>query len=685
MIGEVRMYLLNFLRPGSRPMKRNSGVGTRRQTLQRFSRIFMYLWGCLLVFGVMGSSAFAQKSNDPNCSPPNLLMVVDVSGSMHQAGKLEALKKAIKGVILEFQGKIRFGLISFQGAGAKLEVQIGPADPKKIAAHVKNIIDATQKLNALGGTPMTAAMKEAKANYLKFLPQDPIHKLADPKTMRASFVLLMTDGEPTDGDPLPVIQSLRKLKVGTKTYDIKTFVVGMGSGQDIRTAQLQKYAVAGGTQKFYHALTQQQLSDAFKSATKAVSKKETCNGRDDDCDGLIDEDIKKDCKSKCGTGIQVCHKGKWSPCNAPPEGKEICDGRDNDCDGQVDEGLGRPCSTDCGKGTQSCIRGDWSACSAKQPEAEICDGIDNDCDGTIDNGKACPNGKCIPAGAGKHVCDIPCAGGECPTGFKCDKGTSKCVERPCRRKKCKPGEICDETSGSAVCKNICKDVICGPGQTCGEKGTCVNCYESKCPPQMICFEGRCVVDTCLNVACDKGQACRDGKCFDVCKCPSGDACTKGNCHSDPCKGVNCKTDEVCLQGQCVKNSCTDPKAPQCGKGLICHPGTGGCQDDPCRRTHCPEGTTCRNGECYPGGGGNNNNNNNNNNKDSCKKDLDCGKDQMCKNGFCVKATPPKAVGGSCNCSTADAAHQDRLLVGVLLILMLFGFLSLFKRTSRYDN
>lgn len=72
--------------------------------------------------------------------------------------------------------------------------------------------------------------------------------------------------------------------------------------------------------------------------------------------------------------------------------EEVCDGVDNDCDDLVDEDLARQCgSTDIGAcqfGTQTCQAGQWSECQgAIEPTSEVCDdGIDNNCDGQTDEG-----------------------------------------------------------------------------------------------------------------------------------------------------------------------------------------------------------------------------------------------------------------------------------------------------------
>jgi hypothetical protein len=68
----------------------------------------------------------------------------------------------------------------------------------------------------------------------------------------------------------------------------------------------------------------------------------------------------------------------------------VCDGRDNDCDGQIDDGAGEDAD---GDGYTPC-QGDCDDTNPRvNPGAEeICDGVnrlDNDCDGLIDEDANC--------------------------------------------------------------------------------------------------------------------------------------------------------------------------------------------------------------------------------------------------------------------------------------------------------
>ena len=129
---------------------------------------------------------------------------------------------------------------------------------------------------------------------------------------------------------------------------------------------------------------------------------EVCDGKDNDLDGLVDEDLTRACSTACGSGTESCQGGQWVGCTAPQPQDEVCDGLDNDCDGLVDEDLTRPCSTACGSGTEICQGGQWVGCTASQPQDEVCDGLDNDCDGLVDEDltRACSTA----CGSGTEIC-----------------------------------------------------------------------------------------------------------------------------------------------------------------------------------------------------------------------------------------------------------------------------------------
>jgi hypothetical protein len=156
---------------------------------------------------------------------------------------------------------------------------------------------------------------------------------------------------------------------------------------------------------------------------------ELCNGKDDDCDGIIDEADAADAPSWAldadgdgygGLDLQrvACaqptgHVRDRTDCDdgdpaVRPGGVEACDGLDNDCDGVVDEGAlstffvdedgdgygdpGRPVEA-CADDPPAGVVGNPEDCADDEPgvgpEApEVCDGVDNDCDGAVDEADA---------------------------------------------------------------------------------------------------------------------------------------------------------------------------------------------------------------------------------------------------------------------------------------------------------
>jgi len=370
---------------------------------------------------------------------------------------------------------------------------------------------------------------------------------------------------------------------------------------------------------------------------------ELCNGIDDDCDGLTDEDLGT---TTCGTGacrvtVDNCRDGVRQVCIPGSPSGEVCNGIDDDCDGLTDEDLGQ---VTCGLGicqvtVDACRDGLPVPCVPPAPGTEACNGLDDDCDGLTDEPWPQKGGRCV-VGVGQcrregiMVCRAD------GTGLRCSQDPGDPQPEACNLL----DDDCDgdtDEDGSI----LCDDQVPCTEDTC-HHGACIHPVQaSSCRIGGVCMPAGFPnpFQACLSCQpavrqddwtprtgspCDDGDPCTGS---DTCNATGGCAgipwncaqpnplCGGDGCYCDAAARTRCLDDGLpCTDEICQGGLCTHPiRSGWCLIDGACvpdgalHPTNGclSCQESvqrtawtPRNGLPCDDGDPCTSGETCDGSG-----------------------------------------------------------------------------------
>lgn len=332
--------------------------------------------------------------------------------------------------------------------------------------------------------------------------------------------------------------------------------------------------------------------DGLGDCTAMEASVETCNGVDDNCNGLTDESACNDgndctedqCAGDAGCVHDLLLEGECLDGDACTIGDHcsegVCVGTLIDCDD------GNPCTTDSCDGLGGC---------SNEALVAVCDDGD-----PCTLGDLCQEGVC--SGTASLICDDqnPCTDDACtpsgcvstPNNIDCDDASACTIGDSCTEGSCLGAPVvCDDA-------NLCTTDSCDPAAGCVQTPNSQPCDDGDtCTQQDTCHEGGCQAGP-VALNCDDGNPCTEDSCDSELGC-------QFEPNSAPCDDTNsCTTEDTCMAGNCIGlgllvcedgDPCTDDSCDPSG-GCVHGHNTAPCDD----ANPCTESDTCSGGACTAG-------------------------------------------------------------------------------------